>query len=454
MSRMNRNHKTLCRTLGLALCAAAYCSFAVAAESKAPQLRANPTLSDYIRYALRNNPGLDAEHHRVLAARERVTQARTLPDPRLSYKYFIERVETRTGPQRQAFGLSQTIPWPGTLLAAGDARTAEARAAQEIHQVKSLALVAKVRRTYYEYAYLARARDVVEDMMKLLATVEEIARARYKVSEANHPNLIRLQVEYARLEDRLKTLNIMRSPIVARLNAALNRPVAAHLPWPAQLPDAELRATAEEILAIIHRDNPELKALDQRIKSANHTLTQATRAPIPSVTLGVEWIQTGSARGSGVSNSGNDPIAAMVSVTIPIWWGKYKAAQREARARLRTTALRKDNRTNLIAAESRMILFRLRDAERKVSFYRDTLIPKAEQALTVTERAFSVGKATFADFVDAERTLLELRLSYELARTQAATEIAEIDAMLGRIPELDAPRKPLATTPMKGRVSR
>ena len=56
----------------------------------------------------------------MLSSRQ-TTQTGALPDPRLTYRYFVEEVETRVGPQRQAVGLSQTVPWPGRRAAREDA---------------------------------------------------------------------------------------------------------------------------------------------------------------------------------------------------------------------------------------------------------------------------------------------------------------------------------------------
>ena len=66
----------------------------------------NSTLPNYLVYAALNSPGLEAAFNRWKAALERIPQARALSDPRFSYRYFIKEVETRVGPQRQAFELA------------------------------------------------------------------------------------------------------------------------------------------------------------------------------------------------------------------------------------------------------------------------------------------------------------------------------------------------------------
>ena len=82
-------------------------------------------------------------------------------------------------------------------------------------------------------------------------------------------------------------------------------------------------------------------------------------------------------------------------------------------------------------ADLKLVLYNFHDAERKIDLYRDTLIPKADQALNVTQQAFETGKASFLDLIDAQRTLLEFRLAYERALTNRAQRLAEIEMITG-----------------------
>ena len=79
------------------------------------------TLEDYFQIATENNPSLQAQYKDFEAALQKVSQVSSLPDPTFSFGYFISPVETRVGPQRAKFSLSQMFPWFGTLEAQSDA---------------------------------------------------------------------------------------------------------------------------------------------------------------------------------------------------------------------------------------------------------------------------------------------------------------------------------------------
>ena len=77
-------------------------------------------LPDYLRFASLNNADLKARFEEWKAALEQVPQAKALDDPKFTYSYFIEEVETRVGPQRNKFGIMQVFPWFGKIEAGTD----------------------------------------------------------------------------------------------------------------------------------------------------------------------------------------------------------------------------------------------------------------------------------------------------------------------------------------------
>ncbi len=408
--------------------------FGTAAQGEAGQeeLPQEAGLQDYKRYAALNNPGLEAAFNRWRAAVERIPQVTALPDPRFTYRYYIDEVETRVGPQEQSFSVAQMFPWFGKLKLRGDVATEAAFAAQQRYEAAKLNLFYRIADAYYEYYYLARAIAVVERMRDLMERLEGVARSRYKVGAAGYPAIIRAQVEIGKLEDRLRTLTDLRGPIVARLNAALNRPMAAPLPWPQTVPQTQIAASDEEVLAWLAEASPELTALDHEVARQGYRMALAAKDYYPDVTLGLTYIDTGSALMPSTPDDSKDPLIAMVSVNVPLWRQKYRAAKREAAAKHRSALRIRGDRTNLLSAKAKMVLFKLRDAERKVDLFRDTLLPKARQSLNATETAFSAGKGTFLDLVDSERVLLEFALSHERALADRAQRLEELEMLVGR----------------------
>jgi len=398
-----------------------------------PKLNELSKLSDYLTYAALNNPGLAAAFNRWKAALERVPQVKSLPDPRFEYRYFIEQVETRVGAQKQTFGIAQMFPWFGKLELRGSAAGEAAGAARQRYEATKLKLFFQVKDAYYEYYYLWRAIGIVEENIQLMKNFELVARTRYKAAAGKHPDVIRAQVELGKLEDRLKTLQDLRGPIIAELNAALNRPAEASLPWPKQIEEENVSFTDQQLLEWMANSNPELRAVEFEIAKSRTNIDLAKKDYYPDITFGIDFIDTDDAIGAmSPSDSGKDPIIAMFSINLPIWREKLDAGLREARYQHQAAVRDKTQKLNTLNAQLKLALYWFRDGVRKIDLYRDTLLPKAVESVKANEASFRAGVNTFLDLIDAQRVMLAFELAYERALSNRAQKLAEIEMLVGK----------------------
>ncbi len=397
----------------------------------APALTEKSTLSDYLAYAALHNPELEAAFNRWKAALEKIPQVQSLPDPRFNYLYYIENVETRVGPQQHAFNLSQTFPWFGKLELNGDVALEEANIQKQNYETLKLRLFFRVKKVYYEYYYLIRNIEITKDNMGLLTSLENVARIQYTSGKSSYANVIKTQVEIGILEERLLSLDDLRVPIAADLNAALNRPANAPLPSKLAIPGEELVLPDASVYERLKQTNPDLKALDFQIKKRAKSVELAKKQFYPDLTVGLNYIQTGTSQMQGTPDSGKDSVIGMFSINLPIWRKKYHAAVREAQTLEKSSAETLSDRENNLIAELERSLYNFRDSERKIELFKNTLIPKAKQSLNVSLRAFEAGKADFLNLVDAQRTLLGLELSYERALSNRASHYAHIEMLVG-----------------------
>ncbi len=390
----------------------------------------DPQLVDYLRYAAHNNPGLEAAFYRWKAALEKVPQVRALPDPRFNYGYFVEQVETRVGPQRQRFGISQTFPWFGKLRLRGNQAGEAAIVAQMGYDQARLQLYMEVKRAYFELAYLRQAIELTRENIELVQHLENVAQARFRTgSEVS--GVVKAQVELGQLEDRLHTLRDLRAPLTAQLNAALNRALEAPVPWPREVAVRRVEIDDEALVQQVIATNPELAELDAQIRASAHGIDLARKAFYPDLTLGVDYVETRDAPLAGVADSGKDPVMVMGSINLPLWLGKNRAGLREAEARLSSANKSRENRENGLLADLKMAIYRFREAERKISLFGDTLTPLAKNSLDVSEQAYQAGGADFLQLIDAQRLLLDVQLSYQRAIADREQRLAQIEMIVG-----------------------
>ena len=372
------------------------------------------TLTDYIAHGVANNPGLKAAHQKHQAALEKIPQARALPDPKLMATHFVEDIQTRTGPQQNQVFLSQTVPWFGKLRLRGAVASKEAEAIEHAYEAQVLMLARDIGVAYYDYAYLGEATRITSEVLELLTRLEETVREKVRGGGDLAP-LLRLEVELAKTRDALQGLEKQRASQSADLHALLGLRGADLADWPGLAGLKHGRQKRSGLVQQLLAENPELKALQSRIEKAAEAVALAKKSPLPDPTIGAGVFDTGAALNPATTGSGDDPWAIQISFSIPLGMKKYKAQRREAEANYEAAKQILTDRENGLLAQLERTLRDLNEVEDRIALYDETLLPKARQAVEVTESSYKADRSSILDLIDSERTLLEIERTYQRA---------------------------------------
>ncbi|MDA0373172.1 MAG: TolC family protein [Planctomycetota bacterium] len=395
-----------------------------------------PNLDELVRLSLARDPGIAAAFEEWRAALARVPQVGALPDPRLTWAHFLESIETRTGPQQDRVSVAQTFPWFGKLQGRVDVAAKHADALWWNVEARRAAVVLDVHDAYYEYARLGRDIGLTRDNLELLQSLEPVVQRRVQGGGAQAP-LLQLQVEIGKLEDQLAGFEAFRPAVAARLLTRIDLEEFGELAWPDLEVPAPLPGDLGSWLREMAEGNPELRGLTEAVAREDARVISADRESLPDVTVGVDWLRTGDARMPGVVGSGDDPFAVSVGVNLPIGRAKYRAIVDEAEAGRASARQKLERRIDELAVALRHARFQHDDAARQIGLYRDTLLPRARQALSVTQAAYGQGGAVLLDVIDRQRALLAFEQAYWRACAELGRSRARIESILGRHRFLD-----------------
>lgn len=406
-------------------------------DNKIAKIGDDAGIDDYIKAGLKNNPGLKAAFYKWKSSFARISQAFSLPDPRFSYTEYLEAVETRVGPQEKGFSISQKIPFPDKLWIRKSKAFKVSEEAFHNFNRQRLDLINKINDAYYEYAYLSKAVLLMKENIKLLMNFESVAQAKYKSGLAQNHDLLKVQVELGKLENELLSLEDLRFPLVARLNALLYLPKDNMLPWPDEsLEDVVLEHKYEAINGLydeLTKNNPELLSLTENIEKNKDALKLARREYFPDLTVGITQIETAAAINPSAVDSGKDPLMVMFSVNVPIWFARLNAGVQESKASLIAAEDLLKNKQNELVSQLAFVHYKLRDALRQSHLYKDALLPKAVQTLNATQIGYEGGKTDFLSLIDAQRVLLNFQLAYYRQNSSFYQRLAELKNLLGEL---------------------
>lgn len=398
----------------------------------APALSGEVTLAALLAEAREANPTIRAARARQAARVQRRPQVSSLPDPKLQVAIQVESVETRVGPQRGSLGISQTFPTGGKLRIRGEIADRQADVAGEEVRRTILDVEASLKKAYYEYWFTRRSRQITEEMMDLLVSGERVARTRYAGGRGGQEVILKAQVELGVLEDRVRSLEKRVPTHVEAILALLDRPSGGPLgaPSPGDLNEREVTLSLQQLFARAAELSPRVRGLEIQADQKALEARLARKARVPDLTLGLSWIPTGSALNPATPGSGDDPLVASLAVNLPLRRRRYRAAELERTLEREALMEARAGEVNTLEATLQDAYFAYADGRRKLTLYRDSLVPKGRQSLEATFASFQAGRASFLDLLDAERVLLEFELSHARGVAAHLAAIADIERMV------------------------
>src|SRR5215831_9568258 len=386
------------------------------------------SLGEVTRVVLESNPAIKEAENRWQAAIHRVRQANAWDDPRVAGESRVRRfIDVPPNAfMDQTLGIEQLIPVTGKNLVRGRIAGAEASSTFEEARRIQLDVIAKARGTYFQ---LANAYDQLEINSKNLTSLKQIAdisRSRYEAGLESAANVLVAETDYSKLQEARRDLERNLSDAQSQLNTLMNRDAFEPLgvPVTATVEHAHLSVNSLQTIALAQR--PEVQIARAKIDGEKSKLQLAHRAWIPDPALMVKGQRYNDAA-EAVSE-----LDAGVSFTIP--WvnpGKYSAGVREARANLSAAeeGLEREQKEALRLLRDQ--LAKIETFHHHVELFRDKLVPQAEQAFEATRLSYESGKATFLDWITAQRNLRDIEAMgrEHLAHYQVA--VAELEAVIG-----------------------
>jgi len=390
-----------------------------------PQLSSDSPLTNFLRFALLNNPQVEASYYEWAAAVERITRERSLPDPRVGFQMDVDNMVSSVMP-----GLMQDVPWLGKLRVSADMASAESRAMYFAFESALLRAAYDVKRPYYQLYFLNDRIRINRETLSLVTELEEIARAQNASGRVTLQDVLRAQIEQERLRIEIVNLDDSRNSLVAQFKAGLGlRADQPNPPLPSKFESTPLDLTSDQIFTAALARNPRLKQMEAEVRAAEAGIRLAHKSKLPDFNAGIEI------------DARTSPVMARptLGATLPIWRDKIAAEIAAAQARKGARQARLTAEQIQLAVEFADKSFMYREATRNLTLLNEILLPKARQSLDVARAGYSSGKVDFINLLDAERSFLEFQLAEVDARTRRELVLAELSLLVIGIQPPGAP---------------
>ncbi|MDR2810611.1 MAG: TolC family protein [Tannerellaceae bacterium] len=255
--------------------------------------------------------------------------------------------------------------------------------------------------------------------------------------------VLRVQLEKLALENRIENLRAEISAGEALFNTLLNRPAESPVALPDTLIRIPFRPDADAILQEIKERNPMLGMLREE------SLVYAAKAEMdrkmgyPMLGIGLQYMlmtplkntpagTMNNTESAMSSMNGKDMLMPMLSVSIPLYRNKYKAAQKESLLMRQAGEMKQTDAFNRLEAELHQALYRLNEAARRIDLFRQQaeLVRSAENLVT---QEFVSGRAGLDGVIQIQQQGLDYRLKEAEAIAAYNTTVATIGKMISFI---------------------
>ncbi|ASO05831.1 TolC family protein [Arenibacter algicola] len=382
------------------------------------------TLDEYFKIAAGNNPGLLSQYREFEAALQKVPQVSTLPDPSFSFGYFVSPVETRVGPQQARFSLTQMFPWFGTLKAQGDAATLMAEAKYQSFLDAKNKLYYEVSAAYFPLYELKEWIKIEENNIAILESYKTISNSKFKNGNGTLVDVLRVDIMLKEAKTTLGILNKKEKPLMASFNKLLNRDEMQ----PVTITD---NIVVEPVLSGYNKDafivdHPLMNSIDLKTKASEASERAAIKQGFPKLGLGLDYVMVGERTDMTLVDNGKDVLMPMLTVTLPIFRGKYKAAVKEAQLMQESYSFQKKEIANSLNSNYEMALFDIRQQTDLVSLF-DQQIEESRQALNLLFTAYGNSGKDFEEVLRMQQQLLKYDKLKITALSQYRIAMAKLD---------------------------
>lgn len=410
-----------------------------AAPAPAETIQATQTgpLAELIAEVLERNPDLAKLRAAAAAADARAPQVRSLPDPMASVTAFLSTPETRVGPQKGSAAISQRFPWFGTLKLREQRALYLAAAAHADVNARRLDLLTETRRLWYELAFLNAEEVIIRSDRATLEHYEELARTRYASGVGLEQAVIKIQAEITRDDNRLLALAEQRASMTASLNRLRDRPADAAIQAPAQLPALALEnKQPADLRSLAFEHRPEISGSRARISAAATAIDLAEKAYRPDLNLGLGYTFVGpredaAGRTMPPQGNGDDIVGVTLGLNLPVRRERLAATVEEATASRRAAEEGLRSTTSEIERAIGDLSARVSLSRDQVQLFDHLLVAQAQEALRSAEAAYAAGALGALDLLDAERTLLQVRIGADRTRTDYTIALIRLEGAVG-----------------------
>jgi cobalt-zinc-cadmium efflux system outer membrane protein len=394
------------------------------------------TLEELQEMASQNNPTFRQSVANIQAAEGRKKQSGLYPNPTVGYQGEQIRGGSFHGGE-QGFFVQQDIVLGGKLGLNRKIFDQQLKQAETEADEQKLRVVTNVRMSYIQALAAQQTLELRQNLSKLANDAVETSHQLANIGQSDAPDVLESEVEAQQAQLAVTMAEQNQQRVWKALTAVVGNPRLPLMKLEGKLEDS-LPVNADELVEKIVSESPTVRIAELGVKRAEAALARAKREPIPDLQLRGGMQQNGELLPNG------RPVGlqgfADVGVRIPIFnrnQGNIATSKADAER-----AQREVERVKLVLRErAASVVQNYTFSQTAADRYKNQMIPRAQKAYEMYAKKYQEMAAVYPQVLIAQRTLMQLEVSYITALENFATSSLSLQSYL-LTDGLEAPSQP------------
>ena len=365
-----------------------------AAAAQTPRALPSPLgLRDVIRIAGERRDEIEAARARTRAGEARPAIVSALEDPMFSPS--LDHLPFMLGGADVSFSIEQQIPLSGLRRSRRASALADADRLRAETRRTTLDVGIQAANAFLMLQDRRRTRTLVAEQLAFARDVVSAANARYASSTAPQSDVLRAEVEVARLEASARALTSEVRGAEAMLNTSLAldadqpvptlAPLALTQPVP-DWPSIKAALTSRPELAAGRAGIARAEAEVQVMRDMFRPMATIRTGPAYTMAEGRGWM-------------------AMVGLSLPIWRDKLRAGVAEAQAMRAMSEADLRAMTRMIEGDAAVAVNQLQAARDRQAAITTDVLPRARLAIEPAVASYASGQLPLVSVIEAVQAL-------------------------------------------------
>ncbi len=376
------------------------------------------SLEQAVSYALKNNPGINAERQKMGIARGQKTQADMLIqyNPRVITRYMNQSTSEGNRYDNFRFGVAQRVE------VAGQPELRRAAARQNLKKVEwaikdaERLLKARVKTAFYALQITKEKILLAQQILKFRREILSISQRRYEVGDISKLQVYLNQVGFMRAQKEQLEIKREYNRNLFQFKQIINWDMDKELDAASTPNVVPLKLDKDKVLKFALESRPDLLSLKYDLERAGKQAQLAYSKRIPDITFFANYKR----------DEGDNIVGGGVNIPIPTFnWNQGNIEKSLAKQDILEFQLFK-SRTE-VSKEVMTAAANFNLAVDEVGIFTKEILPRLNETLELVKEAFRLGQIDQLTVTISQNEFIQTRFSYLEALSEYYNTLVELE---------------------------